>query len=154
MNKEALLIATFFVTATYDVILQRAEKDIPFLHEYLKDTDWYVSLTKKGGYFDKIDHALAAALLAGFIGFATQIFILHFQNFPTKFSAPKTIFKFFVLTFIMSAIAGIPIKKSNMFPKLSETYYQDLGLQRSMITDGMSGVVVNATIFVLLSTLK
>ena len=145
-----LLLATFFVTGFFDAVLQIAKHGrLPLLTKIVGESDWYVSLTKEDGYFDR-HTPLAAVLLAGTIAILTQIIILHFVNFPNKLPA----IKFFVLTFVISALFGLLMKASGLFPVIADTYYKDLGVFRSMVTDGYSGVIVNATLFVIGSLLR
>ena len=42
------------------------------------------------------------------------------------------------------------MKGSQLFPYLEETYYKELGTIRSMYHDGISGLIVQLTIFGLL----
>ena len=61
---------------------------------------------------------------------------------------------FLVLSFIISALYGFIMKFSKLFPHLEETYYKDLGTVRSMYHDGISGLIVQITIFSLMMVNK
>jgi len=151
-----IYLLTFLITGIYDLILQLSINGyIPLLHNFLKNSDWYISLKK---YF-KIHTPLSAILLAGFIGFITQIIIfniIYLENInidilesihSNKFI---NIIKFLVISFIISGLIGIPIKMSGLFPILEDTYYKKLGDVRSFITDGYSGLVVQITLLIIL----
>ena len=57
---------------------------------------------------------------------------------------------FFVITFIVSALYGFIIKASNLFPYLEKYYYNKLGIIRSMYHDGISGLIVQLTLIIIL----
>ena len=146
-----LLLLTFFITSSFDVLLQLSRKyNIPFINFFVGDSDWFISLTKDGGYFDR-HTPLAAALLAGLAGFVAQYLILKILPFPSEMSqAPK----FLLVTFVVSALVGLLMNDAwptslKIFPVLSQTYYKDLGKLRSMVTDGCSGIIVNTTILLI-----
>ncbi len=151
-----LLVITFFVTALFDLLLQLAKYGkMPIIEYIVGKSDWYLSLTKDGGYFDR-HTPLAAALLAGLAGFAAQAIILKILAFPNNL---QELFPFIVVTFVVSALVGLLMNdawptSTRLFPILSDTYYKDLGKIRSMVTDGYSGIVVNGTMFLLSKFLK
>ena len=144
MKKEKLLIVTFVVTALYDVLLRSIlETDIwpELFTKPIKESDWGKSLIP---YF-KHHTLLAAALIAGFVGAITQPFISCFlRTWPKKINELPT---FLTITFIVSAFMGFFMKASLLFPILQKTYYKDLGQIRAAYTDGISGIIVNMTIF-------
>ena len=148
-SKCALLLSTFALTALFDVLLQLAKHGyMPPIQWLVGKSDWFVALTRKGGYFDR-HTPLAAALLAGFAGFAAQAIILALLAWPDSF---KSLPLFMTVTFFVSALVGLLMNDAwstslGLFPVLSKTYYADLGKLRSMVTDGLSGLVVNATLF-------
>lgn len=138
-----LISMTFLVTALYDVILQlqiAGEINIPFIQH----SDW-INLLKDKKYFQK-HTPLAAALIAGIVGAITQIVILLVMNFPRSLAeAPLFLF----ISFIISALIGWPMRWSDLFPHLEEAYYEPLAKQywaRPMITDAMSGIIVQITL--------
>ena len=147
MEYCTLIVLTFLVTAAYDAVLQLAGNGyLPIVEKLVGDSDWYISLTKPGGYFDQ-HTSLAAILLAGFVGACAQIIILKFSPF-----APT--FEFLLTTFVVSALFGLLMNDASpfstrYFPVISRTYYKDLGVKRAMVTDGFSGLVVNATILLI-----
>ena len=146
-----LLTATFIITGGFDAVLQLAKHGyIPLVEELVGKSDWYVSLTKKGGYFDQ-HTPLAAVLLAGIVGYLAQFIILKTVSFPQNYNE---IVWFLLVTFKISALFGLLMNdawptSTRLFPIISRTYYKDLGKERSMATDGMSGVVVNSTLLAL-----
>tara|TARA_B100000902_G_scaffold65358_1_gene71877 strand:- start:252 stop:632 length:381 start_codon:yes stop_codon:yes gene_type:complete len=93
---------------------------------------------------------LAAALIAGFVGATTQVIILSIMSFPKSIFNFVYIFKFMILTFIISALYGFIMKGSKLFPYLERYYYEPLGVLRSMYTDGFSGLIVQTTLLILL----
>ena len=157
-----LLVITFAITAIYDIVLQLAKHNTPLIggivHAMVGDSDWYISLTKEGAYFDR-HTPLAAALLAGFVAFVTQAIILSITSFPEPLNSFPSrnwalqVTTFLTITFAVSALIGLlmndqsPIS-THLFPVISNTYYEDLGVHRAMETDGMSGLVVNITLLI------
>jgi len=143
MQLLTLLCYTFAITAIYDVILRYLSlyysKNFPYFP--------FISLLKP--YF--LHHTLlAAALIAGFVGFFTQLIILEMKEFPTELEYSK-IFEFLFLTAIVSALIGIPMKYSGFFPKLKEYYYDKLDEKnnhplRSMFHDAVSGIIVQTSL--------
>jgi len=148
MEKSKLIIITFIVTALWDVLLRiislNQEKiknkiQIPEFIKYLKP------------YFEH-HTLLSAALIAGFVGATTQPIIIYLMSFPSKNSNLIYILKFMVLSFIISALYGFIMKATKLFPYLDENYYDKLGLIRSMYHDGISGLIVQFTILILIYT--
>ena len=125
-----IYLLTFLITGIYDLILQLSINGyIPLLANFLKNSDWYISLKD---YF-KRHTPLSAILLAGFIGFITQIIIfniIYLKNINidilglihsnNRMLMLLNIIKFLVISFIISGLIGIPIKMSNLFPILEE----------------------------------
>ena len=100
--------------------------------------------------FFKQHTMLAAALIAGYVGFGAQFIILNIQKFPNmKRVNFKEILLFLLLTFVVSALYGLPMKASKLFPHLDRTYYKNLGTIGGMISDGYSGLWVQCTLLVL-----
>lgn len=146
MQYAQSLILTFVITAAYDIVLQLAKHGhLPILHNVISSYDWYRHLTKQNGYFDKHTPA-AAALIAGAVGFLTQAIILQITPIPELFEA-RNVTMIMLCTFVISALIGLPMYSSGLFPHLNTHYYDELGrVPRAMITDGMSGLVVQATL--------
>jgi len=151
-----LLTLTFLITGLFDAALQLADRGwLPPVTWIVGDSDWYIALTKEGGYFDR-HTALAAILLAGIAGFGAQAIILSLVDFPSGF---RSSFKFFLVTFIISALFGLLmndayVTSTKLFPIISNTYYRDLGKLRSMVTDGESGLIVNLTLLILIRYMR
>jgi len=98
-------------------------------------------------YFKK-HTVLAAALIAGFVGAVTQYIILEIYPIP-KFKVKK-IFILLLITFIISGLLGFVMKASKLFPYLDETYYKSLGNIKGAIHDGVSGVIVQITLLLII----
>lgn len=149
MRYTDTLLLTFAITAVFDVVLQLAMRGhAPLVHWLVGDSDWYVSLR---AYFET-HTPLAAALLAGFVGFLAQAIILCFVDVPTSFKQVPT---FLLVTFAVSALVGLFMNDASplstgLFPIISETYYHDLGVYRAMLTDAYSGLIVNTTLLCIL----
>ena len=92
---------------------------------------------------------MAAALIAGFVGAIFQFIILYIYKFPRDLRNIIYIFKFLVVSFIISGLLGFPIKASRLFPHLAETYYKDLGPINGIIHDGVSGLIVQITVLLI-----
>jgi sterol desaturase/sphingolipid hydroxylase (fatty acid hydroxylase superfamily) len=58
--------------------------------------------------------------------------------------------KFLTVSFIISALYGFLIKWSKLFPYLQMYYYDKLGVVRSMYHDGISGLIVQLTLFIII----
>ena len=139
INISQLIIITFIVTALYDVIIRLiAENKLHLLN--LKKSDWIISLKP---YFKK-HTLLGAALIAGFVGAISQYIIIQFKDFPEDYDL-----YFLSITAIVSGSFGLVMEHSKLFPHLVNTYYKTLGKPRSIITDTMSGLIVNLTIITL-----
>ena len=142
MNNCYIYILTFFITASWDVVLRIMAENYDKLPPFLQfDFIRYLQ-----PYF-KVHTMLAAALIAGFIGATTQVIILNTHKLPTKMTAYMT---FLITSFIISALYGFIIKLSNLFPHLVDTYYKKLGTYRSMYLDGISGIIVQTTLLSIL----
>lgn len=140
-----LIILTFIVTGLWDVVLRFMSLNYNKLPKYFQ-IDFVENLIP---YF-KHHTLLAAALIAGFVGATTQIIILSIMSFPKSIFNFVYIFKFMILTFIISALYGFIMKGSKLFPYLERYYYEPLGVLRSMYTDGFSGLIVQTTLLILL----
>jgi len=140
-----LIILTFIVTGLWDVVLRFMSLNYNKLPKYFQ-MDFVKDLLP---YF-KHHTLLAAALIAGFVGATTQFIILSIMSFPTSIFNIVYIFKFMILSFIISALYGFIMKGSKLFPYLERHYYEPLGVLRSMYTDGFSGLIVQTTLLILL----
>ena len=144
MEYSNLIILTFIVTALWDVVLrflslnnEKINYKFPDFVRYLKP------------YFQQ-HTMLSAALIAGFVGATTQPIILYFMKFPSVKSNIMYILQFMVLSYIISAFFGILMKATKLFPHLDKHYYDKLGTLRGMYHDGISGLIVQSTILILL----
>ena len=146
MDYKLLIILTFIVTALWDVVLRFMSLNYEKLPKYFQID--FVEYLKP--YFQH-HTLLAAALIAGFVGATTQPFILSIMSFPKNIFDITYIFKFMILTFIISALYGFIMKWSKLFPYLEKHYYDKLGVARSMYTDGVSGLIVQSTLLGLYS---
>ena len=136
INISQLIIITFIVTALYDIIVRLIAENKLHLFN-LKNSDWIISLKP---YFKK-HTLLSAALIAGFVGAISQYIIIQFKDFPENYDL-----YFLTITALVSGSFGIVMEHSGLFPHLVNTYYKDLGKPRSIITDIMSGLIVNLTL--------
>lgn len=134
------IIAVFFITGIWDVILRAmSEGYIDFFG--IENMKWVTTLKD---YF-KYHTVLGAALLAAFVGAIAYILIIYTFDLLNV----NNIFNQNVIVFFISALVGIPMRYSGLFPILNKHYYEPLGFTYSFITDGMSGVVVAITLFFL-----
>ena len=137
-----VLVASFVVTALYDVLLRLMVEGRVYAPEWLKRRAWFKSLIK---YFQK-QTLLAAALVAGFVGAITNFVILKLHPMP---STTATLFPFLLMTLVVSWLSGIAMRASKLFPILDSTMYEFLSTSQEIWADAASGVVVNFTLFLL-----
>ena len=149
MDYYLLIILTFEVTALWDVALRFMSLNYDKLPKYFQ-MDFVENLIP---YF-KHHTLLAAALIAGFVGATTQPIILSLMSFPKNSFDIVYVLKFMIITFIISALYGFVMKGSKLFPHLEKHYYDKLGVARSMYTDGVSGLIVQATLLVIYTVFK
>ena len=141
-----LLLLTFVVTAIWDIILRFLTERFNQLPSFLQFDFIYYLIP----YFKK-HTVLSAALIAGFVGYLTQYIILSFQHFPIHKNIANII-TFLLFSFFISGLIGFPIKMSKLFPHLTDTYYKGLGTVNSFIADGVSGIIVQITLLILIHT--
>ena len=143
------IILTFIVTAIYDVILRFMSENYYKLPSFLQ----YNFIKYLIPYFKK-HTVLSAALIAGFVGAATQYLIIYvyklYNSNNNKLNSIKDIIIFLIITFIISSLFGILMKSTKLFPYLDEYYYKPLGLIKSMYHDGISGLIVQGTLLFIL----
>jgi type III secretory pathway component EscT len=145
MDYKLLIILTFIITGIWDIILRFMTLNYEKLPTYFQ-MDFVENLIP---YF-KHHTLLSAALIAGFIGATTQIIILSIMSFPENIFNISYIIKFLILTFTISALYGFMMKGSKLFPYLEKYYYDKLGVARSMYTDGVSGLIVQTTLLIII----
>ncbi len=138
MDLPTIIIITFVATAIYDAILRLLVQKGQF--QGLGLGEYYTDQT-----------LLTVMLTAGIIGAVTQIPIYFIvKAFPDFQYHIVKILLILLTTFIVSGLAGFVIKLTNLFPLLEETYYKTLGWKKAFLTDGLSGVIVNITLMMLL----
>jgi hypothetical protein len=138
MDLPTIIIITFVATAIYDAILRLLVQKGQF--QGLGLGEYYTDQT-----------LLTVMLTAGIIGAVTQIPIYFIvKAFPDFQYHMVKILLILLTTFIVSGLAGFVIKLTNLFPLLEETYYKTLGWKKAFLTDGLSGVIVNITLMMLL----
>ena len=148
MDNKTLIILTFIVTGLWDVILRFMSLNYEILPASLQ-MPFVKYLTP---YFEK-HTLLAAALIAGFVVATTLPLIFMITPFPKNINNVKYIIKYLTVTFIISALYGFVMKWSGLFPHLEEYYYKPLGVFNSMYHDGISGLIVQVTLLLLLFTI-
>ena len=111
MDNKLLIILTFIVTALWDVVLRFMSLNYDKLPKYFQ-MDFVKDLIP---YF-KHHTILAAALIAGFVGATTQPIIISIMPFPKNIVNFAYVFKFMILSFIISALYGFIMKGSKLFP--------------------------------------
>ena len=133
------MIASFAITAIWDVVLRQfSERRIRFMG--IEDWKWVAVLKP---YFEK-HTPLAAALIAGLVGAIAYVLISSFT-----FSDNLSFVSYMIWVTFVSAVVGLPMRYSGLFPHLMEHYYKPLGFLYSMATDAFSGIVVCITMLVL-----
>lgn len=148
MDTSKLIILTFVVTALWDVVLRFLSLNVDSLPESYEKSTPFIRYLKP--YFEQ-HTLLAAALIAGFVGATTQPIILMITPFPKNAFDLKYVFMFLGVSFVVSALYGFVMKWSGLFPYLVRYYYDKLGVARSMYYDGVSGLVVQVTLLLLLA---
>ena len=149
MDNNTLIIFTFIITGLWDVVLRFMSLN----YERLPSVFQMQFIQYLIPYF-KQHTLLAAALIAGFVGATTQPFILMLCPFPKNRNDFGYIMKFLAITFIISALYGFIMKWSGLFPYLEKYYYNQLGVFKSMYHDGVSGLIVQITLLLLLGSLS
>jgi hypothetical protein len=140
MKNCNVIIATFIITAVWDIILRQLSENYYNLPEFIKNNFKFIEYLIP--YFEKLN-LLDAALIAGFIGAVTQYIILNLVKLPRNFN--NSLY-FMFISFIISALFGFVMKFSKLFPDLDATYYKNLGDIKGMYHDGISGLIVQITL--------
>lgn len=126
-------ILVFLITAFFDLALNLLPP--PFGAVLMRD------------YFDQ-HTVLAAALIAGFIGAFTLPVVALF----TRINKPST--HSIIVIFLVSALIGFPMEKSGIFPHLNVHYYDALPRHQSFLADGLSGLIVAQTYWLINSSIS
>lgn len=145
-----IILLTFVITGLLDVILRIISVNYYYLPNIVQNN--FMFLQYLIPYF-KQHTVMSAALIAGFIGAVTQMIILNIVSVENILDNPfnyANILYFFIVTFLVSGIVGFPIKMSNLFPHLNNTYYKQLGPVRGFYHDGISGIIVQFNLLILL----
>ena len=129
------MVIAFTITAVWDVILRLfSEEKLQFMK--IEKLNWVVALRP---YFEA-HTVLAAALIAGFVG-AITVLIIH--RTTTK-AMRKNDLVYLSWVALVSALVGIPMRYSGLFPHLKSFYYDPLPIT-TIFSDALSGIVVAAT---------
>ena len=137
----ATLTEAFVVTAVWDVILRLfAKKRLRILG--IDKWNWVHALE---GYFDK-HTVLSAALLAGFAGAIAYSVIQLWKPPPLDNLGNATAYILWIV--VVSALIGVPMRYSGLFPHLKEFYYDKLPVT-TIFSDALSGVIVAATMLLI-----
>ena len=142
-NKYKVMVVAFCVTAVWDVILRWfSEGKLKFMG--IENLSWVVALRP---YFEH-HTVLSAAAIAGVVGAGTSVIIDKFT--PRVVSESNLLYLLWVS--FVSAVVGIPMRYSGMFPYLKEYYYDPLPIT-TIFSDALSGVIVALTMMYIRSTL-
>ena len=143
MNYQYIVVS-FVITALYDVLLRMfSEGKIKFLG--IENIDWVVALR---GYFQK-HTVLAAALIAGFVGAVAYVAIV--KTMPVQCN--NNIVYYMLWVAFISAIIGIPMRYSGLFPHLKTYYYDPLPIT-TIFSDALSGIIVAVTMILIVKVMK
>lgn len=128
MDKLLLgLLLSFIITALFDIALNLTPPPIGAV--ILRE------------YFDN-HTVLSAALIAGFVGAVTFGTIYYIYSGIPKLSAYSIL-----VIFCISALMGIPMRLSGLFPILDKYYYEKIPRIQSFLADGLSGIMVAAVYY-------
>lgn len=129
------MVVAFCVTAVWDIILRWfSEGKLKFMG--IENLSWVVALRP---YFEH-HTVLSAAAIAGVVGAATSVII---NKFTPKLVSDSNLLYLLWVAFV-SAVVGIPMRYSGMFPYLKQYYYDPLPIT-TIFSDALSGVVVALT---------
>ncbi len=129
------IVFSFIITAFFDLALNLLPPELG-------------GATSIREYFNN-HTVLAAALIAGFVGAATFVVIYAAYSGVPKFNAYNM-----TVIFSISALVGIPMRYSGLFPILDKYYYQVMPRIQSYIADGLSGLMVAIVYYLLLGEIK
>lgn len=143
MNEYKIMVVAFCVTAVWDVILRWfSEGKLEFMG--IEKLSWVVALRP---YFEH-HTVLSAAAIAGVVGAGTSVII---NKFTPEVASESTLLYLLWVAFV-SAVVGIPMRYSGMFPYLKRYYYDPLPIT-TIFSDALSGVIVALTMMYIRSTL-
>ncbi len=143
-NKDyKIMVVAFCVTGVWDVMLRWfSEEKLKFMG--IEKLSWVVALRP---YFEH-HTVLSAAAIAGVVGAVTSVII----NKSIPESVTKSHLLYLLWVAFISAIVGIPMRYSGLFPILKKYYYDPLPIT-TIFSDALSGVVVALTMMYIRSTL-
>lgn len=137
------MVVAFCVTAVWDVILRWfSEQKLKFMG--IEKLNWVVTLRP---YFE-YHTVLSAAAIAGVVGAVTSVIIN--KTTPKSFTDSNLLYLLWVA--FISALVGIPMRYSGLFPILKKYYYDPLPIT-TIFSDALSGLVVALTMMYIRSTL-
>lgn len=136
------MVQVFAITALWDVVLRLfATGKLRWFG--INNWNWVKTLQP---YFAK-HTVLGAALLAGFAGAVAFAVIKAWTPTPTKSFVGGLVVSAIHVA-IVSALVGIPMRYTNLFPYLKTYYYEKLPVTTAF-SDALSGVVVAVTFVIL-----
>jgi hypothetical protein len=144
-----IIILTFIITGLCDVLLRYIVENISILPNFFRYDFVYYLIP----YF-KYHTVLSGGLIAGFVGALTQIIILYYYDIVNINYDVNTLVNFISVSFIISALFGFVMKFSKLFPILDKTYYKHLGTIRGMYHDGISGIIVQIILLIILYCMR
>lgn len=137
------MVVAFCVTAVWDVILRWfSEGKLEFMG--IENFSWVIALRP---YFEH-HTVLSAAAIAGVVGAGTSLIIAETVPEFMYESTPL----YLVWVAFVSAVVGIPMRHSGLFPYLKMYYYDPLPIT-TIFSDALSGVVVALTMMYIRSTI-
>ena len=137
-------VVAFVITAAWDVVLRwisTGRLRVP----WVEDWKWVRVLR---GYFE-LHTPLAAALVAGACGAAAYALIALSWPIVAKRVGRMQELVYVAHAALVSALVGIAMRYSGLFPHLVTHYYEPLGFWYAFCTDAFSGVVVLVSMYAL-----
>jgi hypothetical protein len=132
-----LLLGAFVVSGAWDVVLRLVSLGaVPTFG--LQHMCWIAALQP---YFDYHKHAVGVAYAAAAAGGAAAM-----AYGIIAWYRPASLWRYFVWIFTVSALVGLPMRVGPWYKKLQETYYNEHPYL-TLLTDGLSGIIVAATMF-------
>lgn len=132
------VVTVFVITALWDVVLRLfAERRVRALG--IENWSWVATLRP---YFAR-HTVLGAALIAGFVGAIAYAIISSVDTEPWPLALR------ILWVALISALVGIPMRHSGLFPHLKRFYYDPLPFATTFASDAFSGVLVGASFMAL-----
>ena len=133
-----ILISTFIVAAILNLALRHISNSNSSCCNKIKNA---VPFLKNMSEYFKRHTVVSSALVAGLIAVICQALFLQFMKFPQKQS---DYLMYLSLYFGFSAVCGVFLRQTPLFPHLKLYYYNHLGLTNSMYYDGICGVLIQS----------